>query len=263
MTRRRRDVHRSAANAADTLRDMASKESDPKFARDLYSAADQLERTARSSTERLYGFPRYSVGLSAAIRGLQQYKENPGVYAPGSYIGSNGDFRALDPNDSNGADNKCNRFVADMIVAAGGSYPVRGSVWPGRYPASAEEIYSKNNTEGMRSISAKEAKVGDIISFPGHIGIYLGNGVYVSARGSGVEVSRVPWNQNPRFLRPDQRVSQRAENTNGSDGAIESSIAASRKVLQSILNQENSSQHAKDFVPKAISANAREQQHSL
>jgi NlpC/P60 family len=213
-TRRIRSRYSAAISAADTIRSVAKQnEFDLKFVRNLNAAADQLEKTAKASPL-FYGYPQYSVGLSAAIKGLQEYRDNPGQYAPGAYIGANGQFRALDPSD--GADNKCNRFVADMIVAAGGVYPVRGNLIKGTYPASAEEVYTNDNIEGMRSISAKDAKVGDIISFAGHIGIYLGNGVYISARSNGVEVSEVPWEQNPKFKRCNERVNQRAQNSNNS-----------------------------------------------
>ncbi len=54
-----------------------------------------------------------------------------------------------------------------------------------------------------RVVSASEARPGDLIWEPGHIGIYLGNGQHIAARRPGVPLQAGPiYMTNPVFIRP-------------------------------------------------------------
>jgi NlpC/P60 family len=225
-----------------TLRDFANRNAnDPKFYANINAAADQLERRIVSSPKAYGRYPQYPTDVKLVQQALSQYQSNPGKYAKAAYIPSENGYKPLDPNDSSGPDWKCNRFVADMVIAAGGDYPVhrygdyRDMDPRGNLPATAEEVYANGNLKGMRSIDAKEARVGDIISFPGHIGIYLGNGVYVSAKEGGVEITKVPWDQSPRFRRVEERVNQRSHNSTDNNYSLQN-VSSDPQLNQTINN---------------------------
>lgn len=51
-------------------------------------------------------------------------------------------------------------------------------------------------------VSAAEARPGDLVGWPGHIGIYVGNGQYIGARQPGTPLKVGPiYNANPQFIR--------------------------------------------------------------
>ena len=59
---------------------------------------------------------------------------------------------------------------------------------------------SSQITNGGRTISQSQAQPGDIVSWPGHIGIYAGNGQVIDASGSKYRVTeRGIWG-NPTFV---------------------------------------------------------------
>jgi cell wall-associated NlpC family hydrolase len=118
---------------------------------------------------------------------------------------------------------KCNVFVGDTYAVGGeigygdGRYPIRRPAvkfWLPATPLSANDLQNPANRINKFPITSNP-KIGDIISFPphgneddGHTGIYLGYGLYMSARagvhpGSGVQtengvmISRIPYNDYP------------------------------------------------------------------
>jgi NlpC/P60 family len=171
----------------------------------------------KRSVEKISTIPESSrtPGQKAALKALETWVSNPTAYASSANIPAEYGMGRLDPNDDNGNDLKCNRFVANMAASTGTPFPIRGLNPFNRTPISAEDLYTKESVSGMSNIDSKNAKVGDIICFSGHVGIYLGNGVYISARHSneytgtqasdGVQVTKVDWSKNPKFRRMDSR----------------------------------------------------------
>jgi RHS repeat-associated protein len=97
-----------------------------------------------------------------------------------------------------GTGDKCNRFVGDAYAMGGGigygsgyGYPVRNSFKkPGTYyPYSADDTAPGQSVPHFPETS--NPRLGDIVVFPGHIGIYLSPDLYISARTSpsGEELS--------------------------------------------------------------------------
>jgi hypothetical protein len=212
------------------LRELAEQaKSEPgggKFAKDVNTLADRLEAQIKSTPSgRTLGL-KYDTNLSATLRALEIWVDNPTKY---SYTA---DLQASEGVGKPGQNSfKCNYFVGAVFTGSraargysvGGSepftYPMYGNPL-NRYPVSANDIYSGKVTN-MFSIDSRYAKIGDIVSFPqadetnsrssAHVGIYLGDGLYISAHrtnsrfgnqvSDGVEISRVDWGKNPRFKR--------------------------------------------------------------
>lgn len=63
-------------------------------------------------------------------------------------------------------------------------------------PHSSGAIYSQGTV-----VSASEAQAGDVIYWPGHVAIYMGDGTMVSAESEGVGVQQVPVRGGGTFLR--------------------------------------------------------------
>lgn len=63
-------------------------------------------------------------------------------------------------------------------------------------PHSSGGIYSQGTV-----VSASEAQAGDVIYWPGHVAIYMGDGTMVSAESEGVGVQQVPVRGGGTFLR--------------------------------------------------------------
>jgi cell wall-associated NlpC family hydrolase len=144
-------------------------------------------------------------GQRAALKALEIWADTPAGYASTADIPARYGMGRLDPKDNNGADLKCNRFVAEVAATSGSPFPLSGTNPFNRTPVSAENLYEKETIPYMSNVVAKDAKIGDVISFPGHVGIYLGNSTYISARHStdffgnqvedGVQIHKVSWDQ--------------------------------------------------------------------
>jgi len=93
---------------------------------------------------------------------------------------------------------KLNKYVGKTWYVFSGSTP-RGWDCSGLvlwyYKNLGVELYHSANSqkyEGKpRKYSAEKAKVGDIIWFPGHVGIYVGNGVMIHSARPGTRTERV------------------------------------------------------------------------
>jgi len=91
---------------------------------------------------------------------------------------------------------KCNKFVSDAYTqGAGVSYPNYGG--PTRFPWVANQMANKKLHPAHYPTVNGPMKVGDVLAFPnpgglGHMAIYIGNGMMVSARGGpGVVIQPV------------------------------------------------------------------------
>lgn len=91
-------------------------------------------------------------------------------------------------------------------------------VWGGSTPAGFDcsgftsYVYAQaginlpRNSGAQRSagqvVSASQAQPGDLVWWPGHIGIYTGNGNHIAARnpGTALHESKI-WRANPTFIR--------------------------------------------------------------
>jgi hypothetical protein len=212
-------------NLANEAKNQSRSES---FVKSVNTLANRLENQIKSISPGSI----YPTNLQATIRALEIWINSPSKYAYGADIPANRDVGRLDPNDDNKRDYKCNRFVSDVFTESGAasgysyegkepySYPTYGLNPYNRYPVSANEIYA-SSVPNMISIDNRKAKIGDIVSFPpaneenprssAHVGIYLGDGLYISAHqtnspygrqvSDGVEISSVNWSSNPRFKR--------------------------------------------------------------
>jgi NlpC/P60 family len=162
------------------------------------------------------------------LRALEIWTNAPSRYAKSAALYGNESVIALKPDTF-----KCNRFVLDVFTESGAArgyshegsepfaYPTAGSNPFSHYLVSANTLYDRHSVSNMSSIDPRKAKIGDIIAFPSrdeenpnisaHVGIYLGNGLYISAHettsrfgrqvSDGVEISSVPWGNSPRFKR--------------------------------------------------------------
>jgi hypothetical protein len=144
--------------------------------------------------------------LKALTWGLFKWAKMPGEYANTVTIPSGGyavrDFKGTPGNPVS----TCNRFVGDAYaMGAGVGYGVNGKNGtyptgeptfldprPG-YPVDANELSSDKTATGVLTNLPRtyNPKFGDIISFApdysdpdptGHTGLFLGNGIYISAR---------------------------------------------------------------------------------
>lgn len=184
-------------------------------------------------------------GQKVALEALGYWANNPAAYARTADIPARYGMGRLDP--SNGIDYKCNRFIAEAAAVSGSPFPLSGTNPFNRTPVSAENLYLQESIPYMSNVSAKDAKIGDIISFSGHVGIYLGNGVYVSAREStvfygrqvpdGVQITKVPWDEQPKFRRLDGRQASLNENSNPE--AQSQITVADGQVNQQYSNNQN------------------------
>jgi NlpC/P60 family len=199
-------------NSLSQLSEEAKNTNDPSsrnFGRDIDAVNRSIDKISRIPES------ARTPGQKAALKALEIWRDEPTAYAYTADVPARSGMGRLDPNDSNGSDLKCNRFVAEVFTQSGTGYPIRGRNPLNRTPLSAETMYNEASITGMSNIDPKNAQIGDIICFSGHVGIYLGNGVYVSAHvtssrygnqvADGVEIHRVPWNQQPKFRRMDSR----------------------------------------------------------
>jgi cell wall-associated NlpC family hydrolase len=223
----------SLHNLADEAR-KSNKPGAKEFASRVDKAASELREKLKATKSS--NPDDYPTNLRATMGALKIWRNNPSSYAYTARIEAENGVGTLDPNDrpeANG-DYKCNRFVGDAFVKSGAAlgysydglggyrYPTygRGSI----YPVSANDVYDQKNISNMRSITTQFAKMGDIIAFPSadanssaHIGIYLGNNIYISAHkteakdrygnqvADGIEIGNVPWGKytekKPKFRR--------------------------------------------------------------
>lgn len=168
-------------------------------------------RVVEQSVARIQAKPpsQRTKGEATALRALEYWSSSPGSFATTTTRPAGNGMAELSATDSNGPDLKCNRFVAEVATEAGFAFPLKLG-WNGYNPKTAEKIYT-DGIPNTTTVNARDAKVGDIISFSGHVGIYLGNGLYASARYStdrlgnqvsdGVQVTRVPWGSSPKIYR--------------------------------------------------------------
>jgi hypothetical protein len=213
-------------NIRQSLRQLASEtgsSNDPtstNFSRDV--------RVIDQSVARILAKPvsQRTKGETTALRALEYWSSSPDSFATTTTRPATNGMAELSATDKNGADLKCNRFVAEVATEAGFGFPLKLG-WNGNNPRTAEKIYT-DGIPNTTTVDAKNAKIGDIISFSGHVGIYLGNGLYASARSStdrlgnqvtdGVQITRVPWNSTPPPKIYRMKENQLSSNsTNGSD----------------------------------------------
>ncbi len=178
------------------------------------------------SVDRIFKIPANArtPGQRAALKALEIWTGTPTDYASTADIPARYGMGRLDPNDNSKNDLKCNRFVAEVAATSGSPFPLSGYNPFNRTPVSAENLYQQESIPYMSNVNPKEAKIGDMISFPGHVGIYLGNSVYISARHStdfpgnqvedGVQITKVKWEQQPKFRRLDGRQASIDEHNN-------------------------------------------------
>jgi hypothetical protein len=212
-------------NIRQSLRQLATEtgnSSDPtstNFSRDV--------RVVDQSVAKILAKPvsQRTVGERTALRALEYWSSDPSSFATTTTRPATNGMAELSATDSNGADLKCNRFVAEVATEAGFSFPLKLG-WNGQNPRTAEKIYT-DGIPNTTTVNAKNAKIGDIISFPGHVGIYLGNGLYASARSStnrlgtqvndGVQVTRVPWDKAKVYRMNENQLSS---SSTGTDTAL-------------------------------------------
>jgi hypothetical protein len=177
----------------------------------------------------------YSANLQATLGALKIWVETPKKYAELATIEAENGVGKLDTKNGTVIQYKCNRFVGDVFVKSGvadgygyygvGSaynYPTYGNPAKVIYPVGANLLASKKYIPNMEIVNSTiNGKMGDIIAFPvpsendtAHVGIYLGNNIYISARlnhnntaygnqvSDGVEITRVPWGRYTGELKP-------------------------------------------------------------
>jgi hypothetical protein len=260
-----------------------------KFAKSVNTLAERLKDRIQASTP-----SKYDTNLQATLKALETWVNKPSKYAYSAALDGNKDVVRL-----NSGTYKCNRFISDTFTESGAargyfydngekpsesnqfSYPTSGSNPFSHYPISANDLYDRDQGSNMSSIDSRKAKIGDIVAFPSadetnsafsaHVGIYLGDGLYISAHetksrfgkqvSDGVEISPVDWNKNPRFKRfqgenqiygtfsnaPDKKETLNAQNsqqnkksnlTAHGDSAGRSTIMESKtSENQNIINQ--------------------------
>lgn len=70
-----------------------------------------------------------------------------------------------------------------------------------RFGVSLPRTSSAQATVGTR-VSAADARPGDLVTWPGHVGVYTGNGNNIAARQPGTPLTEGPiYNSNPTFIR--------------------------------------------------------------
>ncbi|CED91292.1 Lipoprotein [Actinomyces succiniciruminis] len=111
-----------------------------------------------------------------------------------------------------GLDEKRNAVVTFALQQVGDAY-VWGAEGPDRWDCSGLvqgayrqigielEHWSEAQRSAGREVSAAEALPGDIMWWPGHVAIYLGNGELVGAQGYSQGVVRIPVYGSPRYIR--------------------------------------------------------------
>jgi NlpC/P60 family len=252
------------------LAEQAKKEPNgDKFAKSISTLITSLKIQIQSSSP-----SKYPTNLTATLKALEIWTNAPSKYAKSAPLYGNESVIALKPDTY-----KCNRFVSDVFTESGAargysyegsetfSYPTAGSNPLSHYPVSANTIYDRHSVSNMSSIDPRKAKIGDIIAFPSrdeedpnisaHVGIYLGNGLYISAHqtssrfgrqvSDGVEISPVPWGEIPRF--------KRFQGENQIYGTFSSAIGGGE-----LLNTQNSQQYVNR--PNSLVANATQLEKS-
>ncbi|NJM48886.1 MAG: hypothetical protein HC860_24205 [Alkalinema sp. RU_4_3] len=155
---------------------------------------------------RMHSIQSMPNNLRALTWGLFKWATKPAAYSTEAYIPSDGyAVREFKGSPGNGI-STCNRFVGDAyamganvgygVNGKGGTYPTGEPAWfdprPG-YPVDANELSSDKAATGVLTNLPRtdNPKLGDIISFApdysdteptGHTGLFLGNGIYISAR---------------------------------------------------------------------------------
>jgi hypothetical protein len=224
------------ANKVEKANDSATAEKIRQSAKDL---ADQI-RNAKVNG--------YSSNLKATLGGLDLWVNNYNKYAYTSEVGE--DYaRGI---GTVGKDQwKCNRFVADAMLRRGAAvgttkeggstsnryrYPAAGNNPSNYYPVSAEDLVSSKPIDNTKIIPTKDGKMGDIVGIPpGHCGIYLGNGLYVSATtavsiggqvADGVKIGKLDFKKKPVFRR-FEGVPARYEQLSSSNISTSDNLTAS------------------------------------
>jgi hypothetical protein len=263
-----------------------------KFTKSVNTLADRLKDRIQASAP-----SKYDTNLQATLKALETWVNQPSKYARSVALDGNKDVVRLDPKTY-----KCNRFISDTFTESGAargyfhdngekpsesnqfSYPTSGSNPFSHYPISANDLYDRDQGPNMSSIDSRKAKIGDIVAFPSrdetnsafsaHVGIYLGDGLYISAHetesrfgkqvSDGVEISPVDWSKNPRFKRfqgenqiygtfsnvPDKKEILNAQNLQqskknslvGNETSAERSTVTNSGVLNSSENQNLTAQ---------------------
>jgi cell wall-associated NlpC family hydrolase len=256
MTRSRATIQ-EIKDSLQNLQKTTSNSTDPSstnFSKDLAIVRGSVNRILSKPTS------ARTSGEQTAIEALGMWVKEYDLYATTARLEPQVGLTGLDPNDSNGSDNKCNFFVAIAAARAGVKLPITGR-W-NKTPLSAETLYNNPPTDYLTSVSPKDAKIGDIISFSGHIGIYLGNGLYVSARnsenrpgsqtGNGLQITRVPWDGAKIY-----RASGKAIALNGGDNNSQVADNLSNENIKSPNSDNgtevNINQQRADAIKQALS----------
>jgi len=211
-----RPITPSERTALDRLDDFAKEviaegNPDAKLASDIHALKSDIEKEIEAIAVGANDPPE----LKAVLWAVQTWEKDPAKYSKLGDISS-----ALPIRDLESGTYKCNRFVADAYgVGAsrgfaphgkGGAYPVGETklFWYG-YPPSANEL---GNTvlvlPNLYAVPQESSRLGYVIAFPnpagiGHSGVFLGRGLYISARNGsapaaklqvadGVQITRIP-----------------------------------------------------------------------
>ncbi len=134
---------------------------------------------------------------------------------------------------------KCNKFVADCYAhgaglglalvnaASGGFHAIKdgnGNKWPPQANVLASPNSKLRNLSAARVIGTPSPALGEVVAFPapsdenGHAGLHLGNGLMISAKGTGIEVGTVDYETSThdgkgrhRFYNGDDSIRLRPE----------------------------------------------------